>query len=57
MTMGRIIWGSRPISLLMRRVWFNCNKVFSRFEFIFSIPRLVRDGLRYCYSHPASIIF
>ena len=44
-------------SFLMGRVWFNYNMVFSRFEFIFSNPRRVRDGFRYCYSRPASIIF
>ena len=27
---------------LIRRVWFNCNWVFSWFRFIFSNPRLVR---------------
>ena len=57
MTTGRIISGSFPVSLLMRRVWFNCNRVFSGFEFIFSNPRLVRDRFRYCYSRPALIIF
>ena len=35
MTMGRIISGSRPTPLLMGRVWFNSNRVFSGFEFIF----------------------
>ena len=52
MTMGRIISDSHPVSLLMRRVLFNCNKVFSRFEFIFSNPKRVRDGFKYCYSCP-----
>ena len=33
--MVRVIWGSRPVSSLMRRVWFNCNRVFNGFEFIF----------------------
>ena len=32
MATGRIISGSRPASLLIGRVWFNCNRVFSRFE-------------------------
>ena len=27
---------------LMRRVWFKCNRVFSRFGFIFSNSRQVR---------------
>ena len=40
MATGRIISGSRLVSFLMRRVWFNCNWVFSRFEFISQI----RDG-------------
>ena len=57
MTMGQIISGSRPTPLLMERVWFNSNRAFSRFEFIFSNPRQVRGGFTYCYSHPASIIF
>ena len=57
MTMRHIISGSRPVSFLMRRAWFNCNRVFSIFEFIFSNPRRVRDGFRYCYSCPAPIIF
>ena len=57
MTTGQIIWGSRPASLLMRRIWFNCNRVFNRFEFIFSIPRRVRDRFRYCYSHPVIIFY
>ena len=53
MLIRQIISGSRSASLLMRRVWFNCNRVFNRFEFIFSNPRRVRDGFRYCYSCPA----
>ena len=57
MTTRQVISGSRPTSLLMRRVGFNCNKVFNRFEFIFSNPIWVQDGFRYCYSRPASIIF
>ena len=36
--MGWIISGSCPTSLLMGRVWFNCNQVFSGFGFIFSNP-------------------
>ena len=50
MTTRRIISGSRPASLLMRRIWFNCNRVFSRFEFIFLNPRWVQDGFRMCSS-------
>ena len=49
MTIWLIISGSRPTPFLMGQVWFNCNRVFSGFEFIFSNPRLVRDGFRYCY--------
>ena len=52
-----IILGFRPISLLIRRVWFNYNRVFNEFEFIFLNARRVRDRLRYCNSNPASIIF
>ena len=48
MITGRIISDSRPASLLMGRVWFNCNRVFNRFEFIFSNLRRVRDGFIYC---------
>ena len=57
MAIGLIILGSRPIQFLMGRVWFNCNKVFNRFEFIFSNPRRVLDGFRYSYSRPISNIF
>ena len=57
MAKGHIISGSRPASLLIRRVWFNCNRVFSRFDFIFLNPRRVRDEFRYCYSRSAPIIF
>ena len=57
MTMGRIISGSRPALFLIRRVWFNCNQVFSRFEFIFSNLRRVQDEFMYCYFRPAPIIF
>ena len=46
MATRRIISGSRPVLLLMRRVWFNCNRVFSRFEFIFSNSRRIQDGFR-----------
>ena len=52
----RIISGSHPVSLLIERVWFNCNGVFSGFEFIFSNPIQVQDGFRYCYSRSAPII-
>ena len=57
MITGRIISGSYPTSLLMERVWFNCNGVFSGFEFIFSYPIQVHDGFRYCYSLSAPIIY
>ena len=36
MTIGRIISGSRSASFLMAQVWFNFNRVFNGFEFIFS---------------------
>ena len=52
-----IILGSRLTSLLMGHVWFNYNKVFSGFEFIFLNLRRVRGGFRYCYSDHALIIF
>ena len=42
MTPKIIISGSRPTSFLMRRVWFNCNKFFSGFDFIFSNSRWAR---------------
>ena len=44
MTTGRITSGFCPASLLMERVWFNCNLVFSGFGFIFSNPRRVQGG-------------
>ena len=57
MPMGRIISGFRPTPLLMRLVWFNCNRVFNGFGFIFSNPRRIRGGFRYYLSCPNSIIF
>ena len=57
MTMRRILSGSRPISFLMGRVWFNCNRFFNGFGFILSNPMRVRGGFRYCYSRIASILF
>ena len=42
MATGRIISDFRPASFLTRRVWFNCNRVFSKFEFIFSNPKRIR---------------
>ena len=42
MTTGRIILGSRLASLLMTQVWFNFNRGFNGFEFIFSNPRQVQ---------------
>ena len=53
--MGSIILGFHPAALLMTRVWFNYNRVFSGFKFIFSNSRLVHDRFRYCYSRPTSI--
>ena len=35
MITGRIISGSRPASLLIAQVWFNFNRVFNGFGFIF----------------------
>ena len=57
MTIGLIISGSRPTPIVMGQVWFNNNRVFSGFVFIFSNPRRVRGGFRYCYSRHVSIIF
>ena len=42
MTTRRIISGSRPASLLIAQVWFNFNRVFNGFEFIFSNPKRVQ---------------
>ena len=41
MTIKMIISGSRSVLSLMGRVWFNCNRVFNRFGFIFSNPKRV----------------
>ena len=57
MTTERIILDSLLASLLMGSVCFNYNRVFSRFEFIFSNSRRVRGGVMYCYSCPDPIIF
>ena len=57
MATRRIISDSRLAPLLMRSVWFNCNRVFSGFEFIFSNLRRVRGEFMYCYSRPNPIIF
>ena len=38
MATGQILLDSRPASFLMARVQFNFNRVFNRFEFIFSNP-------------------
>ena len=56
MSTERIISGSRSASLLMRRVWFNYNRVFNRFEFIFSNPKRIRDRFSNCYSSPDYIL-
>ena len=48
MATRRIISGFRFVSFLMGQVWFNCNRVFNKFWFIFSNPIRVRDGFRYC---------
>ena len=42
MTTRRIISGSCLISLLITQVWFNFNRVFNGFEFIFSNPKRVQ---------------
>ena len=42
------------ISILMRRVLFNCNWVFNGFEFMFSNPRRVQVLL--LSSHPDYIL-
>ena len=42
MATRRIILGSRLISLLMAQVYFNFNRVFNGFGFIFSNPRRVQ---------------
>ena len=39
MTTGRIISSFHPASLLMAYVWFNFNRVFKVFGFIFSNPK------------------
>ena len=57
MTMRRIISGSRLTLLSIGRIYFNCNRVFSGFGFIFLNLRRVRGGFMYCYSRPVSIIF
>ena len=47
MIMRQIISVSYPVSLLMGRVWFNYNRVFNEFEYIFSNPRRVQGGFTY----------
>ena len=37
----------RPI---VRMDLVNCNRVFSKFEFIFSNPRWIQSGFRYCHA-------
>ena len=52
MATGRVISGySGLIPSLMGRIWFNCNRVFSGFEFIFSNPIWTQGRFKYCYSH------
>ena len=50
-------FGFSPRLTFNEKVWFDCNRVFSRFEFIFSNPIRVQDGFRYYYFCPAPIIF
>ena len=57
MTTGLIISGFRPVLLLMGRAWFNCNRVFNRFEFIFSNSRRVWDEFKNYYSCLVPIVF
>ena len=40
--MRRIISGSRSVPFLMERFWFNCNKGFSGFGFIFLNPKRIQ---------------
>ena len=56
MTTELIISDSRLAPFLMGLIWFNCNKVFNRFEFIFSNPRRLRGRFGYCYSCPDYIL-
>ena len=42
MIIRRIISGFRPTPFVMRQVWFNCNRVLNRFEFIFLNMRRVQ---------------
>ena len=42
MAMRRIISGSRLASLLITQVWFNFNRGFNGFGFIFSNPKRVQ---------------
>ena len=51
-----VILGSRLVPSLMARMWFNCNRVFNGFGFIFSNSRRVQGGFGYCYSHPDYIL-
>ena len=37
-------------SPLMRLIWFNCNRIFNEFGFIFLNSRRVQGGFGYCYS-------
>ena len=42
MTTGRIISDTHPSLLLMVQIWFNFNRIFNGFEFIFSNPKRVQ---------------
>ena len=42
MANGQIISGSRPTSLLIEHVWFNFNRIFNGFGFIFSNSKRVQ---------------
>ena len=45
----RIILGFCPTPFFMGQVWFNCNRVYNEFEFIFLNPRWIWDEFRYYY--------
>ena len=47
MTIGQIISGFRPVSLLMTQVWFNFNQVFNGYRFMFSNSKRIQVLLLY----------
>ena len=52
--MERVILGSHLA--LNRTSLVYCNRIFSGFRFIFSLPRWVQSGFRYCYSRSDYIL-